>query len=142
MWLSSHDYLVSFYLLTILTGQGHISEVVVLYQISKSSTLLLILAEYFIWKIWGAPPKHNLSLLKCIIQWIMPLIFPEIYPTISDAEVEITTKDAHTFCLKYNGENPDKCKPCNYWFYCALRLITHTGWWQQSPLDKKKSQIL
>ena len=41
----------------------YFSVVVVLHQISKSSTLLLILAEYFIWKIWGAPPKHNLSLV-------------------------------------------------------------------------------
>ena len=46
--LSSQDHLVSFHLLTILTGQGHISKVVVLFQISKSSTLSLILPKYFI----------------------------------------------------------------------------------------------
>ena len=59
--LLSQDNLVRFHLLTILTRQGHISKVVVLFQISKSSTLSLILADYFIWKIWEAPPQHNLS---------------------------------------------------------------------------------
>ena len=39
---------VSLRLLTILTRQSHISKVVVLFQISKSSTLSLILADYFI----------------------------------------------------------------------------------------------
>ena len=46
--LPSQDHLVSFHLLTILTRQGHISKVVVLFQISKSSTLSLILADFFI----------------------------------------------------------------------------------------------
>ena len=46
--LPSQDHLVSFHLLTILTGQGHISKVVVLFQISKSSTLSLILPKYLI----------------------------------------------------------------------------------------------
>ena len=59
--LLSQDNLVRFHLLTILTRQGHISKVVVLFQISKSSTLSLMLADFFIWKIWEAPPKHNLS---------------------------------------------------------------------------------
>ena len=46
--LLSQDNLVRFHLLTILTRQGHISKVVVLFQISKSSTLSLILADFFI----------------------------------------------------------------------------------------------
>ena len=46
--LPSQDHLVSFHLLTILTGQGHISKVVVISQISKSPTLPLMLVEYFI----------------------------------------------------------------------------------------------
>ena len=33
------NHLVSLHLLAILTGQGHISKVVVLFQISKNSTL-------------------------------------------------------------------------------------------------------
>ena len=44
----SQDHLVTFCLLIILKGQGHISKVVVLSQVSKSSTLPLILTEYFI----------------------------------------------------------------------------------------------
>ena len=57
------------------------------------------------------------STLKCKINTSMnyaTYFSLEIYPTISDAEMEITTKDAHTFCLKHNGENPEKCKPRNY----------------------------
>lgn len=46
--LPSQDHLVSFPMLTILTGQGHISKVVVLSQVSKSSTLPVIFTEYFI----------------------------------------------------------------------------------------------
>ena len=45
---SSQDHLVGFHLMTILTGQSHISKVVVLSQVSESSTLILILAKYFI----------------------------------------------------------------------------------------------
>ena len=70
--LPSQDHLVSFHLLTILTGQGHISKVVVLFQISKSSTLSLILPKYLIWKIWGAPPKRNLWLWNHSSKWICP----------------------------------------------------------------------
>ena len=49
-------------LLTILTGQDHISKVVVFCQVSKSSTLPLIFAKYFIWKIKGATQTHKISL--------------------------------------------------------------------------------
>ena len=61
--------LVSFHLLTILAGQSHIRNVVVLSQVSKSSTLILILAKYFIWKIWGAPQQHNHSLHEIQGDW-------------------------------------------------------------------------
>ena len=49
---------------------------------------------------------------------------------MSDAKVEGTTKDTHTFFLTQNGENPKKCK--HYKSY-ALRTInlmhtmTHIG---------------
>ena len=46
--LPSKDHLVSFRQLTILTGQSHISKVVVLSQVSNISTLPFILAKYFI----------------------------------------------------------------------------------------------
>ena len=46
--LFSQDHLVSFHLLIILIGQGHISKVVVISQISKSLTMPLMLVEYFI----------------------------------------------------------------------------------------------
>ena len=46
--LPSKDHLVSFHQLTILTGQSHISKVVVLSQVSNISTLPFILAKYFI----------------------------------------------------------------------------------------------
>ena len=46
--LPNQDKLMSFHLLTILTGQDHISKVVVFCQVSKSSTLALIFAKYFI----------------------------------------------------------------------------------------------
>ena len=62
--LPSQDHLVSFPMLTILTGQGHISKVVVVAQIFKSSTFPLILVKHLIWKIWGAP-QNTTSLKKC-----------------------------------------------------------------------------
>ena len=49
-------------LLTILTGQDHISKVVVFCQVSKSSTLALIFAKYFIWKIKEATQTNKISL--------------------------------------------------------------------------------
>ena len=48
--MPSQDHLVSFDLLTILSGQGHISKVVVIFQISIRSTLPLKLVEYCIFK--------------------------------------------------------------------------------------------
>ena len=48
IYLPNQDKLMSYHLLTILTGQDHISKVVVLCQISKSSTLPLIFAKYII----------------------------------------------------------------------------------------------
>ena len=45
------------------------------------------------------------STLKCKINTSMnyaSYFSLEIYPTISDAEMEITTKDDHAFCLEYN----------------------------------------
>ena len=62
IYLPNQDKLMSFHLLTILTGQDHISKVFVLCQVSKSSTLPLIFAKYFIWKIWGATQTENLPL--------------------------------------------------------------------------------
>ena len=46
--MPSQDHLVSFDLLTILSGQGHIRKVVVISQISIRSTLPLKLVKYFI----------------------------------------------------------------------------------------------
>ena len=46
--LPSQDHIVNFPMLTILTGQGHISKVVVVAQIFKSSTLPLILVKHLI----------------------------------------------------------------------------------------------
>ena len=58
----SQDHLVSFCLLIILKGQGHISKVVVLSQVSQSSTLPLIFTEYFIsWFILHIHILHRLS---------------------------------------------------------------------------------
>ena len=48
IYLPNPDKLMSFLLLTILTGQDHISKVFVLCQVSKSSTMPLIFAKYFI----------------------------------------------------------------------------------------------
>ena len=72
IYLSSQDELMSFHLLTIFTCQDHISKVVVLCQVSKSSTLPLIFAKYFIWKIRGATQTHNLSLRWCGFEWRAP----------------------------------------------------------------------
>ena len=48
IYLPNQDKLMSFHLLTILTGQDHISKDFVLCQVSKSSTMPLIFAKYFI----------------------------------------------------------------------------------------------
>ena len=48
IYLPNQDKLMSFHLLTILTGQDHISKVVIFCQLSKSSTLPLIFAKYLI----------------------------------------------------------------------------------------------
>ena len=63
-----------------------------------------------------------------IIQWIWPLIVFGMYPTMSDAEVEITTKDGHTFCLTHNRENLIMFALNEHAH--ALHMILHTGWWQ------------